>query len=188
MVDLPPPTGPIRRSIRLRTSSRCPADFAIATYLDSTFRVVRGTGPAHRVRLRFAPTAARYVREKSWHPSQRLTEQPDGSLVLTLKLSHLLEVRRWAMSFGGDCEVLEPAELRRAVTAELRTSCDRVRIMPFLEGIATSVHGIVLPDGVVALRPVELVTLRRPGHRLVYSGCATFWDPPDDVREEMIAW
>ena len=61
---------------------------------------------------------------------------------------------------------------------------DRVRVMPFLEGIATSIHGIVLPDGVVALRPVEMVTLRR-GHELRYSGCATFWDPPDEIREEM---
>ena len=54
--------------------------------------------------------------------------------------------------------------------------------MPFLDGIATSIHGIVLPDGVVALRPVEMVTLRR-GHELRYAGCATFWDPPDAIRE-----
>ncbi len=40
-----------------------------------------------------------------------------------------------------------------AVTAELGAIGDRVRIMPFLDGIATSIHGIVLPDGVVALRP-----------------------------------
>ena len=71
-----------------------------------------------------------------------------------------------------------------AATADLSPWCDTVRVMPFLEGIATSVHGIVLPDGVVALRPVELVTLRR-GHELRYSGCATFWDPPAAVREEM---
>ena len=71
-----------------------------------------------------------------------------------------------------------------AVAAELALMGERVRIMPFLEGIATSVHGIVLPDGVVALRPVEMVTLRR-GHELRYSGCATFWDPPDEIREEM---
>ncbi len=56
--------------------------------------------------------------------------------------------------------------------------------MPFLDGVATSVHGIVLPDGIAALRPVELVTLRQ-GHALRYSGCATFWDPPAAVREEM---
>jgi hypothetical protein len=71
-----------------------------------------------------------------------------------------------------------------AVTEELAAHCDRVRVMPFLEGIATSVHGIVLPDGVACLRPVELVTLRR-GRELRYSGCATFWDPPAAVREEM---
>ena len=71
-----------------------------------------------------------------------------------------------------------------AVTVELAAHCDRVRIMPFLDGIATSVHGIVLPDGVVALRPVELVTLRS-GHELHYAGCATFWDPPVAVREQM---
>jgi hypothetical protein len=61
-----------------------------------------------------------------------------------------------------------------------------VRVMPFLEGIPCSIHGLVLPDGVVALRPVEMVTLRR-GRELFYAGCATFWDPPDDVREEMRA-
>jgi hypothetical protein len=71
------------------------------------------------------------------------------------------------------------------VAAELAAHCTTVRLMPFLDGIATSIHGIVAPDGVVALRPVELVTLRRPGHRLVYSGCATFWDPPTAVREQM---
>ena len=62
--------------------------------------------------------------------------------------------------------------------------CDRVRVMPFLDGVPCSVHGIVLPDGVVALRPVEMVVLRS-GTRFVYAGCATFWDPPSIVREQM---
>ena len=53
-----------------------------------------------------------------------------------------------------------------------------------VEGIPCSVHGIVLPDGVVALRPVEMVTMRR-GHELAYAGCATFWDPPRAAREQM---
>ena len=71
-----------------------------------------------------------------------------------------------------------------AVTTALAPHCDAARLMPFLEGVPTSIHGIVLPDGVVAVRPVELVTLRR-GHDLRYVGCATFWDPPADVRDEM---
>lgn len=70
------------------------------------------------------------------------------------------------------------------VLVEWRDHTSVVRVMPFIEGIPCSIHGIVCPDGVVALRPVEMVTLRR-GHRFQYSGCATFWDPPPDVREEM---
>ena len=56
--------------------------------------------------------------------------------------------------------------------------------MPFLDGLACSVHGIVLPDGVAVLRPVEMVTLRR-GRQFVYAGCASYWDPPQEIREQM---
>lgn len=73
---------------------------------------------------------------------------------------------------------------RDAALEGLRPVCDRVRVMPFLEGIPCSIHGIVLPDGVAVLRPVEMVTLRR-GREFVYAGCATFWDPPADIREQM---
>ncbi len=66
----------------------------------------------------------------------------------------------------------------------LRAVCERVRIMPFLDGIPCSIHGIVLPDGVAVLRPVEMVTLRR-GREFVYAGCATYWDPPSETRDQM---
>lgn len=54
--------------------------------------------------------------------------------------------------------------------------CDQVRVMPFLEGIPCSIHGIVLPDGVLAVRPCEMVVLRRPGEATFhYAQAATFW-------------
>jgi hypothetical protein len=37
---------------------------------------------------------------------------------------------------------------------------DRVRVMPFLEGIPCSIHGIVFAEHVAALQPLEMVTLR----------------------------
>jgi len=73
---------------------------------------------------------------------------------------------------------------RDVAVSALRPVCERVRVMPFLDGTPCSIHGIVLPDGVAVLRPVEMVTLRR-GREFVYAGCATFWDPPDAVREQM---
>ncbi|HDK45213.1 MAG TPA: hypothetical protein ENG94_02915 [Actinobacteria bacterium] len=64
--------------------------------------------------------------------------------------------------------------------------CDRVRVMPFLEGIPCSIHGMVFPDTVIAFRPCEMITLRpESGNRLHYGGAATFWDPPDADRVAM---
>jgi hypothetical protein len=73
---------------------------------------------------------------------------------------------------------------RDDVLAALAPWCHDVRVMPFLDGIPCSIHGIVCADGIAALRPVEMVTLRR-GHDFVYAGCATYWDPPVTVRDEM---
>lgn len=64
--------------------------------------------------------------------------------------------------------------------------CDRVRVMPYLAGTACSIHGFVLPDGVAAFRPVELVQLPDPGSgRFAHAGLSTWWDPPEPVREAM---
>lgn len=79
--------------------------------------------------------------------------------------------------------VADPASRDRAVDG-LTPVCNHVRVMPFVDGIPCSIHGIVLPDGTAVLRPVEMVTLRR-GRDFVYAGCATFWDPPDAVRHQM---
>lgn len=100
-------------------SFEIPADFRIAEYLDAGFRKFRGVGELKTVRLRFAATAARFIREKIIHPTQRIEEHPDGSLILTVEVNHLLEIRRWAMSWGSECEVLEPGELEEEVFSEI---------------------------------------------------------------------
>jgi len=84
---------------------------------------------------------------------------------------------------SGTFWVADEESADRAET-ELAPMCDRVRVMPFLDGIPCSLHGIVLPDGIIALRPVEMIVLRS-GTRFVYAGCATYWDPPTTVREQM---
>jgi predicted DNA-binding transcriptional regulator YafY len=97
-----------------------PADFRVGDYLDGTFRVYRGQGQPFRVRLRFTAKAARYVREREWHPTQQLREQRDGGLILTIRVNHLFEVKRWVLSYGASCEVLEPEELRQQLQEETR--------------------------------------------------------------------
>jgi hypothetical protein len=75
---------------------------------------------------------------------------------------------------------------RAGALAFFLTRCDRVRVMPFLDGVPCSIHGLVLPDGTAAFRPVEISILRDEGARtFTYGGLSTFWDPPDADREEM---
>ncbi len=96
-----------------------PADFRVEDYLKGSFRAFRGGGD-HHVVLRFRPEVARRFAEKKWHASQALEPQPDGSLIARLDLNNLVEVKRWVMWWGSDCEVVEPAELRQSIVEELK--------------------------------------------------------------------
>jgi ATP-grasp domain len=67
-----------------------------------------------------------------------------------------------------------------------RAHCDRVRVMPFIEGIPCSVHAVVMNDGVAVLRPCEIFVLRTAEFgRFRFAGMATTWDPDDRDRDEM---
>ncbi len=64
--------------------------------------------------------------------------------------------------------------------------CDRVRVMPFLEGIPCAIHGVVFGETEIALRPIEMLTLRRSDRTdLLYTGVASYWDPPSADRDAM---
>ncbi|MFM7162694.1 MAG: WYL domain-containing protein, partial [Planctomycetaceae bacterium] len=52
-----------------------------------------------------------YITERNWHPTQQQTLTPDGGVILEFDVSSLIEVRRWIMSWGAECQVLEPSEL-----------------------------------------------------------------------------
>lgn len=67
------------------------------------------------VRIRFAPRVAYLVRERQWHLSQVIEEQADGSLILGLTVNHLLELKRWILSWGADAMVLAPHSLAEEI-------------------------------------------------------------------------
>jgi hypothetical protein len=88
---------------------------------------------------------------------------------------------------GGDYTrwVPEPADADEA-TGWFAERADRVRVMPFLDGIPCSIHGFVTPEAVAAFRPVEMVILRHAHEpQFVYARLATMWDPDPADREQM---
>lgn len=73
--------------------------------------------PEVEVVVRFAPAVAARVLETTWHPSQSVARDADGSLLWRARLAGTIEVRLWILSWGADVEVLEPAALRADVAA-----------------------------------------------------------------------
>ena len=76
-------------------------------------------GTPERIEVRFAPKIARYVRERIWHPSQQTTDDPDGSLRLTLDVCNDWALKSWVLGFGQMVTVVAPDTLRDEILAEL---------------------------------------------------------------------
>jgi proteasome accessory factor B len=94
--------------------------FSIAKFLGTSFGVSLGSSTAP-VRLHFVAEAAWKVRQRVWHASQQLEEQPDGSLHLSLSVQPTSELLSWILSWGNRVKVLAPKNLAVQV-AEIMTS------------------------------------------------------------------
>ncbi len=62
----------------------------------------------------------------------------------------------------------------------------QARIMPFVEGVPCSVHGMVIDGTTLVFRPMELFIYLDPvEQRIVYAKAGSRWDPATDQREAM---
>ena len=95
-------------------------NFSIREELGSSFGIYSGKGK-HKVLIRFSARAADYIREKKWHPSQKVRLLRNGDLELQMTLSSLVEVGRWILQWGGDARVIAPMELKESVRAAARS-------------------------------------------------------------------
>ena len=94
-----------------------PQKFSLERRLRDSFGVLSGK-ETHAVKIRFNAFAAEFIREKRWHPSQKMTALPDGGMEIALKLSSLIEVQRWVLGWGGNAVVVEPRELVELIRGE----------------------------------------------------------------------
>jgi proteasome accessory factor B len=85
-------------------------------YLGASFGII--VEDPVRVRVRFTADAAFYARERVWGQEQTVEEEADGSIILSFTASGLMEIKRWALSFGSAARVLEPENLAASVAAE----------------------------------------------------------------------
>ena len=98
-------------------------DIDIDKWMDTAF-MVEHRNESHRIMVVFKPAAARYIRERVWHPSQDLVEHETGSCTLSFDTPSLEEVQRWLLSFGNDAKVLAPHQLVKMMRDSLASALD----------------------------------------------------------------
>jgi predicted DNA-binding transcriptional regulator YafY len=81
------------------------------------------SGAPEEVRIEFDPSVADYVRAREWHPSQTLSDESDGRVLLTLQVCVDHALRSWVLSFGASARVVAPEALAHDIAAEF----DRAR-------------------------------------------------------------
>lgn len=125
--------GPVLTTKRFKRSA-----FKIDEHLAGSFGVFRGIGE-YNVRVWFDSFASRFVREKQWHRSQKVTELNNGETELSVKLNSLQEISRWVLSWGKHARVLEPQALIEEL-AEVAKSLAEFYPPTGLEKLAASVR------------------------------------------------
>jgi predicted DNA-binding transcriptional regulator YafY len=98
-----------------------PADFDAEEFLGSSFGIIRDRRVS--VKVWFAADMAKYIRERTWAPSQIISENGgDGSIILEMDVWGWLDVKRWVLSYGPKARVIEPEDLRDEIARELEAA------------------------------------------------------------------
>lgn len=98
---------------------KIPADFDLEEHLGQGTGIFSGSKPRD-FRIRITARGARWVTEDPWHPDQQVETQPDGSIVLTVKAAHELEIIPRVLALGSEGELLSPDSSRKKLAAVLQ--------------------------------------------------------------------
>ena len=109
-----------------RRTATPPMDFDPETWEAAAFDVFAGGAPTKYV-LRFASEVAPYVRERRWHPSQKLRGLSGGGVELQMTCAGSHEIMNWVASWRQWVVVVQPKSLRQEMAELGRWLVDRYR-------------------------------------------------------------
>ena len=91
---------------------------SIKEYIRKNFGIMQG-GEAKEVCLEFSPSVAEWVQEQVWHPSQKVSFESDGSLIMKFPVADFREIKRKILSYGADVRVVFPEDLAKEIKEEI---------------------------------------------------------------------
>lgn len=107
-----------------------PARFSLKRQLGQAWNLIREPKARTRVVVRFRPLVAHNVAEVSWHCTQQIRWNADGSLDFEVEVDGLKEIVWWVLGYGKQAEVLEPPALREMVCEHLREQAIQYGLLP----------------------------------------------------------
>lgn len=105
------------------TPYKIPSDFEANEYFGSSLGVTV-EGEPKIIKLRLTPGLARIMEETTWHPSQGLEKNRDGSIIMTLRVGYTAEVFSWILQWGDGVEVLGPEDVREDIVHAAKAILD----------------------------------------------------------------
>ena len=107
------------------TSFEVPQDFNPETEFGKNLGLWRTQASSKRVVVAFDAVVAPIVQARKWPGYVSFTEASDGRFLLVLEVPITPEIKTWVLGWGAVAEVLEPAELREIVAAEIAVAARR---------------------------------------------------------------
>jgi len=95
-----------------------PEDYSAGDLTGSAFGLI--DEEQFMIKVRFGPEIGHLIRERTWHPSQEMVEEGDGSLILTFEASGEKEILAWLYSYLPYVQILEPEDLREKFLENLQ--------------------------------------------------------------------
>lgn len=93
-------------------------DFKIEKYIDPSFGVWTTNEEPQKIELLFDKNINTYILERTWHATQEIKQNDDGSVLLSFMTNQLQETLHWVLSFGSSVQVLNPPKLVELVKEE----------------------------------------------------------------------
>ena len=110
----------IKQLILTKDSFEYPKDFDPEEMMDKAFDLVFDEPVVFKIW--FSADQARYIKERVWSKTQKIEDQKDGSIMLTMQTSGMWDVKRWVLSYGAQAKVIEPEDLRQEIADELKVA------------------------------------------------------------------
>ncbi len=112
--------------IRITDETFTRKNFDLSRHFNQNFGIFNSS-ERFKVRMLFNRDIAEFIKQKVWHPSQKIIQHSDKSIELILEVNNFIEIKNWILSWGSKVKVLEPEELVEEIRRELKAALSMYR-------------------------------------------------------------